>query len=527
MALSEPEADYDGEPVTARDALASGEGFVDSFCPPALLRCGSDEWDEAITVQTLVVREVEGKLVVAVPASAWHRKVSKRTLPKGFLTKVAAAEVAACAASDRGSAVEGVALRVWFGLLELTAEHALEVSEDIASVSFGALADGSPALPFVPALVAAVNESFAFVSAESAGPASAPLAARLDRLERLLSALPLPGSQGPEVRGQARAKSKAAPKAAAKAQQVRGALDPSVAAAARAAGVPAATLSEFERLLAQPAGSRFAPEPLPAAGPDPLEESEAEAVEDDDGAQGEQPGRAVCRRYVQDDGRVFQRASSKGFGFGAGHGRCRRWYGRVLGTPIGPAKCISPPSLAGSIGELPGGSDSRDRAADAGGHGLLSHRSRVGPYPTAMYLSWSAAGALDALRAGLIDQARARLNVMLMVIDQMSVDKGSWTLASELTLELPPPVQSFRLREHAASSSSGLAYSRLLDARWAEVSLTHLREQMDFAERRQKLQKGQAAAPSQDTAPDQNAEGAAGAPGRPPRKPPKKPEKPA
>ena len=198
MALSDPEADYDGDPVTARDALAAGEGFVDSFCPPALLKCGVDEGDEAITVQALVVRELEGKLVLAVPASAWHRKVSKRTLPKGFLTKVAAAEVAACSAEDRGAAVEGFALRVWFGLVEPAAESALEISEEPASVSFGSLPGGGAAFPFVPALVAAVNDSYTFASAESAGAGSvAPLAARLDRLERLLANLP--AAQVPEV----------------------------------------------------------------------------------------------------------------------------------------------------------------------------------------------------------------------------------------------------------------------------------------------------------------------------------------
>ncbi|CAE7946657.1 unnamed protein product, partial [Symbiodinium sp. KB8] len=522
MALSEPEADFDGEPVTARDALASGEGFVDSFCPPALLRCGADEGDEAITVQALVVREVEGKLVVAVPASAWHRKVSKRTLPKGFLTKVAAAEVAACAASDRGTAVDGVALRVWFGLLELSAEPALEISEDLASVSFGALADGSPALPFVPALVAAVSESFAFVSAESAGPASAPLAARLDRLERLLASLPLQASQEPEVKGQARAKSRAAPKVAAKAQQVRGVLDPSVAAAAKAAGVPSATLSEFERLLAQPAGSRFAPEPLPVAGPDPLEESEAEAGEEEDGAEIAAAGSgypALRPRQPRESNQAEQFAAAM-FRMMEGYSRGQAAKASALeramdgvgggtgessGLPSGrrnaSARRALREALVSSRSEVSAVIErlmQEDMASSAPGVGMqqqtsarawLEHRSRVGPYPTAMYLSWSAAGALDALRAGLVDQARARLNVMLMVIDQMSVDKGSWTLASELTLELPScrPVQSFRLREHASSSSGGLAYSRLLDARWAEVSLTHLREQMDFAERRQKL----------------------------------------
>ena len=232
MAVSDPE-DFDGDPVSARDALAAGEGFVDSLCPPVLLKCGADEGDEAVTVQALVVKEMDGRLVLAVPASAWHRKVSKRTLPKGFLTKVAQAEVAACSGADRGSAVEGFALRVWFGLVEPAAENALEVSEEPATVSFGNLPDGGAAFPFVPALVAAVNDNYTFASAESGLPSSSgPLAARLDRLERLISNLS--GAQASEVKGPARAKAKASAKVVPKASATRGPLDPSVATAARA-----------------------------------------------------------------------------------------------------------------------------------------------------------------------------------------------------------------------------------------------------------------------------------------------------
>ena len=457
MALSEPEADFDGDPVSARDALATGEGFVDAFCPPALLKCGADEGDAAITVQALVVREVDGKLVLAVPASAWHRKVSKRTLPKGFLTKVAAAEVAACAASDRGSAVEGVALRVWFGLVEPAAEGALEISEEVASVSFGSLPGGSPALPYVPALVAAVNDSFSFGLAEWGAPADAsgPLTARLDRLERMISSLH--GVKVPEAKGQARAKSKAAPKAAAKPQAVRGSLDPSVAAAAKAAGVPPATLAEFERLLGQPTGSRFAPEPALPTAAEILEESEGEGVEEDDGA-GEgaagsgypalrqvQPKESSLRSSLrpQYDGGLLERAGCKDLGPREGDGRRRRWFGRGFGPAGWKAQRISTPSPPRGIGELAGGDLECDRAADAGGHGLIGAGCRR-------------------------DSADQRQGVV-----GTSVSRGP------------------------------------------------LREQMDFSERRQKLQKGQAAPPNQDLVSETSGEAAAAAPGRPPRSDPK------
>ena len=95
-------------------------------------------------------------------------------------------------------------------------------------------------------------------------------------------------------------------------------------------------------------------------------------------------------------------------------------------------------------------------------------------------------GTLDCLRAGKVDQARAWLNIAVLIVDQVSIDKGSWLLAQELSLEVGPPMSSFRKHE-VASSAGDPAYSRLLDPRWAEVALAKLREEADFLDRRQKL----------------------------------------
>ena len=70
--------------------------------------------------------------------------------------------------------------------------------------------------------------------------------------------------------------------------------------------------------------------------------------------------------------------------------------------------------------------------------GWLEHRSRVGAFPSLLHLTWSIGGALDAFRAGLPEQARARLNIALLMADEACVDKGSWILSQELSLELPP-----------------------------------------------------------------------------------------
>ncbi|CAE7925949.1 DNAJ1, partial [Symbiodinium necroappetens] len=226
----------DGDPLTARDALAAGDGFEDALCPLAVLRCGVDDAGQEVLVQGLLLKEVEGRLVLAIPASAWHKKVNRRTLPKGFMTKVGAAEVLACAASSRSVPEDDAVLRVWFGLVEPSYEAAIEFSDEAPSVAFGALENGEAALPFVPALVAAVSDHYTFASAESGQPAvhKDALSARLDRLERLLGAAIPSGSQA--GRAGAKAKAKVSAKAAARAAVPAPSVDPAVLLAARAAG---------------------------------------------------------------------------------------------------------------------------------------------------------------------------------------------------------------------------------------------------------------------------------------------------
>ena len=134
------------------------------------------------------------------------------------------------------------------------------------------------------------------------------------------------------------------------------------------------------------------------------------------------------------------------------------------------------------------------------------HRSKVTAYPSSVWAVWIMAGALDCLRTK--EQARARLNLGLMIFDQMSIDRGSFVL------EVPPPLHSFRQHEN---HSTGQVYSRLLDPRWAEVAIGHLKEQAEFLEKRAKLGRNDPPAPRTDADPD--AEPAAPKGGRRPRKP--------
>ena len=92
--------DLEGELLSLRDVLATGEGFVDHECPLLLLDCGQDAEGLPITVHCMGIGDIGGLVLLAFPATAWHRKVAKRTVPKGFLSKVFAAEVAAVSFSD-------------------------------------------------------------------------------------------------------------------------------------------------------------------------------------------------------------------------------------------------------------------------------------------------------------------------------------------------------------------------------------------------------------------------------------------
>ena len=81
----------------------------------------------------------------------------------------------------------------------------------------------------------------------------------------------------------------------------------------------------------------------------------------------------------------------------------------------------------------------------------------------------------------------------------MCIDRGSWVMSAELALEVAPPFHAFRQREH---NHTGQVYSRLLDPRWAEVAIAHVKEQADFVEKRTRLSKAarpRTAAPTSQT----------------------------
>eukprot|EP00435_Cladocopium_sp_Y103_P015201 s810_g3.t1 len=121
--------------------------------------------------------------------------------------------------------------------------------------------------------------------------------------------------------------------------------------------------------------------------------------------------------------------------------------------------------------------------------GWIEFRSKIGSFKTAAYAAWSIGGILDALISDNVALARARACLGLLQIDQCSIDRGSWLLSSELSLEQGPPLTAMGQHVPPDPVQGDAPFSKLLDPRWAEVTLGHLRDQDDYLSRRRNLGK--------------------------------------
>lgn len=117
----------------------------------------------------------------------------------------------------------------------------------------------------------------------------------------------------------------------------------------------------------------------------------------------------------------------------------------------------------------------------------MEHRSKLGAYKTAAYSCWSAAGILDDLIQGRVKHARARAGLLILQLDQVAIDKGSWILGSELALEQGPPLSVLNTHILPNVNDGESPFSRLLDPRWAEVLLSHLKDAEDYLQKRRNL----------------------------------------
>ncbi len=124
-------------------------------------------------------------------------------------------------------------------------------------------------------------------------------------------------------------------------------------------------------------------------------------------------------------------------------------------------------------------------SAGATTRGWLTSRSRIQNYTNQVRWSWQVCGIWDCLIAGRHEEARARCAVLIAASDQSSIDGGSWLLASSALLEAPPPFQAFQ--NHSPPSLQELQHTVLLEPRWIEVLMAHLKEVDTFIESKKKL----------------------------------------
>ena len=133
--------------------------------------------------------------------------------------------------------------------------------------------------------------------------------------------------------------------------------------------------------------------------------------------------------------------------------------------------------------------------------GWLTSRSRLQHYQTHIRWSWQVAGIWDCLMQNKVAEARARCSLLLGASDQASIDGGSWLLGNIALLEPAPPYHLFVNRGQI--SNQDLQHTALLDPRWIEVFLGHVKEVDSFQEAKKKLSKS-SASPSGSNAKDED-----------------------
>lgn len=295
-------------------------------------------------------------------------------------------------------------------------------------------------------------------------------------------------------------------------------LDPSVAAAASSAGVDQVAQEEMSRLLS---GSLAGSKKLLEASPKKKtvrqilseEEDIEEEAEPDEDAGLQDPALPPMERAVSQLAEILEAltadkvrkqktskleaaldsatSSATQDGMSLGSGKKAAAARRTLRQAL----VDSPEEIYGVIERLmledltsrptAHGVPSQDLCARA----WVEHRSKIGAYKVAAHMAWGISGLLDELIRGRPMAARARACLMLPQLDQCAIDKGSWTLAAELSLEMGPPFTALSQHVGPSVQDGESPYSRLLESRWSEILMTHLKDTEDYLNRRRALSK--------------------------------------
>ncbi len=534
----EGEGDHLQELVAFADAKVTFDYPLCCFRP--------DEFIAGPSVRLILVTKIENSYLGAVPQSAWDRLVAKRALPRNFLSKAVRVLVKNCREDDRSSAGDSDSV-LWLGFIGADYSGAIELSNpesEAVEIDFG-----EDPLPYADALVHVAQDHFAFFSAEEGAeevPAqesgSEKLAERVGHLEIMIQNLNatmaslVPTTPGtPKVTfaepappavayklptAKPRAKTQATVQV--ETEEKFPDLDAGVVNAALQAGVEPGALEEMQALMAKnPKGAKALKQnrSVPLTSNVLSESEEDEAEEPGSQAGSSDPVATALAKLTKIVGHLSsdkkKRAGTSRLetaldGALVGHG------GESSSSLGGKKSAMARRILRGTLQDSPDeifslieklmAEDVLSQTLQPGlslpsftARGWVEHRSKIGPYKAVAHASWGIAGVLDQLRKGNSSAARARCCLLLLQLDQSCVDKGNWGLASELSLEAPPPFGSLSQRLAPSVHDGDLPYSRLLDPRWAEVALAHLKDQDDYLARRRNL--GKKAVGDQDDPP--------------------------
>lgn len=493
--------------------------------------CHLDLSGQLSTVITnlIAIAEVNSKVLVAVPHSAWSRSVSTRFLPRIALSKVVLVEVPGMFISETDGGDSEA--KVWVGFLHEDLHNFVRPGSSNNPEHLDFLDnEGRNFVPGAHSLVSVANEQFGFFSMDedeeqepeleavqepaaeevaSAAKAESRIAALEEDMKKIrdaIAALPaqLAGNQQ---------KHQAAPTAAVlpprpreEAAPIDG-LDPGVLASARQAGVPEAQLRKFAGLVAkQPRMADLPRGPQKRANvlsESEDEEDEEQAAEAEGGGSPSGPvEKAVLQLTKLVSVMVQRKKTSKGIeailerSDGGGHeaGSSSSSASRSKAAAYQKLKSAltnKPEWLYQLIEDkleedflqlrtAPGSS-----AVSATSRGWLEHRSRLGHFPATIRFAWIIAGVHDCLRQGDPEQARARCALALAATDQSALDGGNWSLAQEFLLELPPPYQSFSNKKMPEQHEQ--IATRLADDRLMELLMWRLKDRDSFLESKKRL----------------------------------------
>ena len=509
--------------------VVAADGTIDLQYPICTLPGVADT-----LTQIACVTVIGDRLLVALPSTVWNRKASKRLVLSKLLQKPCGVHVPCCHPDRRDEMDPDVMMKVWMGFLSQEGQDMVEQPDVVPDVEheFGAELEDNTLLPFAQGLVDAAQEHFAFLSAregeqvETAPVESGGVEERVAKLESLMQTVArdletLVGGIQPAQPVVAGISPKPKPKKTKPppaAENKFPLLDPGVVAASLAAGIEEESLEQMQKILAvgEKGAKKLQEPPVRKAAlrkVNELSESEDEGNNvvtfAPDAASSSEPIDTVSQAVKQLTQIVVQLTGGKGkkgkssdleTALDAVGGTSEGVAGVTSGKKAAAARRAlrnalinSPEDLSNLIEKLmyedltsttlPPGMPRPQMSARA----WVEHRSRIGSYRTSAHAAWGISGILDDLYEGRYQSARARSNLLLLQLDQAAIDKGNWLLAGELALENLPPYSRLALHTPPMIADGEQPYSRLLDSRWAEICLAHLRETEEFLTKRRNL----------------------------------------